>query len=137
MNISLVPPPCVFEVWEEVASMLEKSIEMSGGRWSLPDVHDAIMEERFHLWVAMEKNEVIAAATTSFTDYPRCRMLTGQFLGGTRLKGWMEKLDTMLEKWGRDHGCMGIELTGRNGWARALKAVNWSPKYTVMEKSYE
>jgi uncharacterized membrane protein len=137
MNVSLVPVPCVPEVWDAVAPMLLKSTEMSGGRWSLEDVHSAILNEKFHLWVAMEDNVVVAAATTSFTDYPQCRMLTGQFLGGSRLKGWMEKLDAILEKWGRQHGCKGIELTGRNGWARALKAVHWAPKYTVMEKSYE
>ena len=137
MRISLVPPQAAIELWGGVEPMLRKATLMSGGRWTTDDVLLSVQEERFHLWVAMEDNAVVAAATTSFTDYPQKRMLTGQFLGGKRIKEWVGLLDEMLEKWGRDNHCAGIELTGRNGWARALKALDWAPKFTVMEKRYE
>ena len=137
MKISLVPPQCVDDVWEIVEPFLRKSTNMSGGRWTTDDVLASVKTNHFHLWVAIDGNDIVAAATTSFTDYPQKRMLTGQFLGGTHLKEWVGLLDDMLRKWGHDQNCAGIELTGRNGWARALKALDWSPKFTVMEKSYE
>jgi len=137
MKISLVPPQCADDVWATVEPFLRKSTDMSGGRWTTDDVLVSIKAEVFHLWIAIDDNDIVAAATTSFTDYPQKRMLTGQFLGGGRLKEWVGLLDDMLRRWGRDHNCAGIELTGRNGWARALKVLDWSPKFTVMEKSYE
>ncbi len=137
MKISLVPSTHVDEVWETVEPFLFKATEMSDGRWTTNDVLAAAKDEHFHLWVAIEDGVIVAAATTSFTDYPGKRMLTGQFLGGKRLKDWVGLLDEMLRNWGIANQCAGIELTGRNGWARALKALDWSPKFTVMEKSYE
>jgi len=137
MKISLVPPERADDVWGTVEPFLKKATEMSGGRWTTTDVLEAIKGEHFHLWIAIENSDIVAAATTSFTEYPQKRMLTGQFLGGRRLKDWVGLLDEMLKKWGLANQCAGIELTGRNGWARALKALDWSPKFTVMEKSYE
>ena len=137
MKISLVPPERADDVWGTVEPFLKKATEMSGGRWTTHDVLESIKLGHFHLWVAIEDSDIVAAATTSFTEYPQKRMLTGQFLGGRRLTDWVGLLDKVLQKWGRDHNCSGIELTGRNGGARARKALDWSPKFTVMEKSYE
>ena len=49
---------------------------------------------------------------------------------------WVPALDNVLERWGRDHGCSGIELTGRKGWLRVLDKVGWSVTFYITEKDY-
>lgn len=136
MNISIVPPDRVAECWEEVAPLLQPAIDRSGGRFLIQDVYHLIRTGDNHLWVMFEDGIIVACCTTTFTQYPRKRMLTGQFLGGKKLSQWAYNLDIVLEKWGRDNGCDGIELTGRRGWVRVLDKLGWSLTYYITEKNY-
>jgi hypothetical protein len=117
--------------------LLKPAVEQSLGRFTLEDVYHLVVTQESHLWVVLDEDEIIATCTTTFTQYPRKRMLTGQFLGGTRLMEWMGDLDEMLQRWGMDHGCAGIELTGRRGWVRALRDIGWNATFFITEKGYE
>lgn len=137
MKVSIVPYDRVAECWDEVAPLLKPAVEQSLGRFTLEDVYHLVVTQESHLWVVLDEDEIIATCTTTFTQYPRKRMLTGQFLGGTRLREWVKDLDEMLQRWGRDHGCAGIELTGRRGWVRALRDIGWNATFFITEKGYE
>lgn len=125
--------------WEEISIHLVSPIQQSGGRFTLEDVFHSIAIGDYHLWVAIDEEiaEVVAVCVTGFTLYPRQRMLTCHFLGGSRMDEWLEEMDTILEKWGRQHGAKGIELTGRKGWGRALEPLGWKTTFFITEKSYE
>jgi len=125
--------------WEDISVHLVSPVEQSGGRFTLEDVFHSIAIGDYHLWVAIDEEiaEVVAVCVTGFTLYPRQRMLTCHFLGGSRMDEWLEEMDTILEKWGRQHGAKGIELTGRKGWGRALEPLGWKTTFFITEKSYE
>lgn len=143
MKISLVLPDDLKsfhdENWEEVSLHLQSPVEQSGGRYTLEDVFHCIYKGEYHLWIVFDSDKlnIIAAAVTGFTDYPRKRMLTGHFLGGSRMDEWVEEMDTIFERWARDHGAKGIELTGRKGWGKALDKLGWKKSFFVTEKNYE
>ena len=139
MKISIVPPEMLEGRWEEISIHLVSPIQQSGGRFTLEDVFHSIAIGDYHLWVAIDEEiaEVVAVCVTGFTLYPRQRMLTCHFLGGSRMDEWLEEMDTILEKWGRQHGAKGIELTGRKGWGRALEPLGWKTTFFITEKSYE
>tara|TARA_R110002072_G_scaffold59447_3_gene151311 strand:- start:77 stop:499 length:423 start_codon:yes stop_codon:yes gene_type:complete len=138
--ISLVLPDMLKsfydENWEEVSGHLQSPVEQSGGRYRLEDVFHSIYNGDYHLWIVLDE-KIVAAAVTGFTDYPRKRMLTCHFLGGSRMDEWVEDMDVIFEKWARDHGASGIELTGRKGWGRALDKLGWKQSFFVTEKNYE
>ena len=139
MKISIVPPVMLEGRWEDISVHLVSPVEQSGGRFTLEDVFHSIAIGDYHLWVAIDEEiaEVVAVCVTGFTLYPRQRMLTCHFLGGSRMDEWLEEMDTILEKWGRQHGAKGIELTGRKGWGRALEPLGWKTTFFITEKSYE
>jgi len=139
VKISIVPPEMLEGRWKEISIHLVSPVQQSGGRFTLEDVFHSIAIGDYHLWVAIDEEiaEVVAVCVTGFTLYPRQRMLTCHFLGGSRMDEWLEEMDTILEKWGRQHGAKGIELTGRKGWGRALEPLGWKTTFFITEKSYE
>jgi hypothetical protein len=139
VKISIVPPEMVEGKWEEISLHLVSPVQQSGGRFTLEDVFHNIATGNYHLWVAIDETipEVVAVCVTGFTPYPQKRMLTCHFLGGGRMDEWVEEMDQVLEKWGRQHGAEGIELTGRKGWGRALEPLGWQTTFFITEKSYE
>ena len=136
MRASLVPADLVGTCWDEVAPMLEKATDRSGGRYNIVDVYDKLTNDIAQLWVAMEENEIVAAFVTEITAYGQKKMLTVHFAGGSKMMEWLDEIDSIFRRWALDNGCSGVELTGRKGWVKALEGVGWKPSFVIVEKSY-
>lgn len=120
--VSLVPHWAVKQEWPKVAPMLKRATDMSEGRYELEDLEYKLLSGEFHLWVVMEPDlNIIAAITSTFTIYPQCKALAGQFLGGDRLGEWQDMFIDTFKSWGIENQCQIIEFTGRAGWKRALE----------------
>ncbi len=137
MKPSIVPADFVDTCWEEVAPMLEKATDRSGGRYNIEDVYEKIVNETAQLWVMLNGEKIVAAFVTEITTYGQKKMLTVHFAGGSRMKEWLQKIDEIFRDWAIDNQCSGIELTGRKGWVKALGSLGWEPSFVVVEKSYE
>jgi|TARA_Y100001951_G_C11162351_1_gene195484 hypothetical protein len=137
VKAALVPAGLVDTCWDEVAPMLERATDRSGGRYSIEDVYNKIVNEIAHLWVALEGKEIVAAFVTEITAYGQKKMLTVQFAGGSKMIEWVGEIDSIFRRWALDNGCSGVELTGRKGWVKALEGLGWKPSFVVVEKSYE
>ena len=138
MEASLVDPNYVSKVWEEVKPILEKSIDTAHGRYEMDDILREIVNFEQHLWVVFnEDSKIVAALTTRFVDYPKKRVLAGQFLGGEKIMRWRDSMLNLLENWAKDNNCGGLEMTGRNGFERVLGPFGWTPEYVVFEKMFE
>jgi hypothetical protein len=94
------------------------------------------------LWVLhlRESEELLAAATTCFTNYPDRRLLTISFLGAREDDSsrpiWYNDRDMIvstLTRWAAGNGCDGIEIIGRRGWAKALEPLGFKVSSTIME----
>ena len=85
MQAALVPADLVDTCWEEVAPMLERATDRSGGRYSIEDVYNKIINEVAQLWVAIEEKDIVAAFVTEITTYGQKRMLTVHFAGGSKM----------------------------------------------------
>lgn len=135
LDVSYVPPHLMDPVWPRAGALLMKGLEFAGGRYEIEDVYKEIIEYQQHLWIIFETHDrqIIAAATTRIMEYPRCRMLSGVFLGGERLKEWADMFLDVLEKFERDMGCSGLEFIGRAGWTRAL-AHRMKPTSVIYER---
>lgn len=135
LEVSLVPAPEIHRIWGYVAPMLERSTDLSEGRYDLVDLAKKLASGEFHLWIVFEKRGVIVAAITSaFTWYPQGKFLSGQFLGGERLSEWRDLFCDVFDRWGRDNGCKAVEMTGRAGWVRVLKDNGYREVYRVLQR---
>jgi hypothetical protein len=134
MKVSLIPIDHVHRVWSQVGPILKRAIETSNGRYTDHDVFNLCMQGRQQLWVMFEDDVIHAAATTSVTDYPQRRALTGVFVAGNRMKEWNEPFVDMLERFAKDVGCDLVEMTGRIGWTKFMKKFGWQQSAVVLEK---
>lgn len=137
MQVSLVPPDHVDLCWDVVSSHLGKSIGTAHGRYTMDDLFAEIKNFEQHLWIVFDGDPIIAALTTRFMQYPRKRMLAGQFLGGSKIMRWRDEMLITLEKWAKDNDCEGLEMTGRNGFEKVLGPHGWTPEYVVFEKMFK
>ncbi len=133
--ISLVPHTEIIRVWDNVSSMLKMATDRSQGRYRLKDLKEKLMSGEFQLWVVFEPGfKVVAAITSTFTVYPQCKALHGQFLGGERLDEWKDRFCDIFDRWGRDNGCQIAEFSGRAGWAKPLAANGYREVFRVYQR---
>tara|TARA_R100001129_G_C5223961_1_gene220510 strand:- start:5 stop:442 length:438 start_codon:yes stop_codon:yes gene_type:complete len=137
LQVSLVDPKYINRVWDEVEPILGKSIGSAHGRYEMKDIFKEIVNFQQHLWVVFDGRKIIAALTTSFTDYPKKKVLSGNFLGGERIMRWRDPMLKTLESWAKDNDCDGLEMTGRDGFEKVLGPYGWTPEYVVFEKMFE
>lgn len=134
LKISLVPLFAIEREWERVSDMLKRATDQSEGRYDIEDVRERLLSGEFQLWIIFDRQlQIVAAITSTFTHYPRCKSLSGQFLGGDRLDEWKDEFCEIFDNWGRDNGCKFSELSGRAGWSRVL-----SPNgYREVSRTYQ
>ena len=134
LRISIVPHDHVDVVWEQVAPLLKRATDRSGGRYAIGDVYSLIAEDRCHLWIGFAPGmKIVGAATSVFNVYPGGKWLTAQFLGSDDMSECFDFLE-VFERWAKDNDCVGIEFSGRSGWARVLKKHGYDEYHRFFQK---
>jgi len=121
MMVSLVPAEHAEAMWPKVRPHLMKAAEYTFGRYEPEDMLTGVVEYGDSLWIAFEEEDVKGAVVTTFSTYPRKRYVNMIFCGGEELNRWKGPMLDILQKWAFDHGCDGIECSGRLGWERIFK----------------
>ena len=132
IEVSSVPAAVLDVVWADVAPMIKKATDRSGGRYNLASVREGIESGVLGLWIAMDDAKPIAALTTRIEDFPTGkRCLAIDWIGGDRMKDWLPEAHDMLSDYARAHGCSYLQGYGRKGWLRALAKHGWEVDYTA------
>ena len=117
VKVVQIPVEHVDEVWPLAAPMLQKAIDR-GGEVPLNRMLASILKKERQLWfIWSEKLEGVLVTELYETAQGRVANLVS--LGGAGMKHWLHLIDT-IEKWARSQDCVGMEIIGRKGWARAL-----------------
>ena len=129
-KVILVTPENIPTIWDNVIPLLELS--QNGEReLSIDDFFESLMEERMHLWIALEGKELLACMITQFATPPQKRALRIIFLGGEGMDKWIDHMH-MVEDFALINGCTSLEVWGRKAWLRILK--DWECKYHIITK---
>jgi hypothetical protein len=135
-TVSIIPLQVIDVVEEDARRLLGPSIDRSDGRHSVDTVMVATKAGYYSLWLAFdEENTPVAALITSIEEYPLRTFLNLLFCSGEDLEEWHGDMLKVLEQYGLDHGCDGMELVGRPGWKAFLKDHGWNATYLVCERS--
>lgn len=122
MIVTLVPFEHIDRVWDGVKPWLEPAVQVTNGRFTTWDVYTLLQQQRLHLWIALDDDNVIhGIEVTQIIDYPSKRVLASLFTGGQRLRDWREPMMDILIRWARDNQCEAIEGHGRSGWIKMLE----------------
>lgn len=133
-TVSAVPPTEVKRVWSTVASLLAPAVDLSHGRMDMASLFAWLADQRYILWVAYPADKQIRAAfVTREARYPRRAMLTVDLCGGTEMHGWVSEADRVFRGYARAAGLDGVEMYGRAGWLKPLKALGWAGGVVLLE----
>ena len=136
MNITLVPSGHVVNVLPEVVPHLHRLAPRTNGRSTVDDILQGILSGANVLWLAFEEtenNKIYGVVITNVMTYPRLKTLNVFYCAGNKLRLWQTPMMDVLVRYAKDNGCCKIELTGRRGWLRSLKAWNVQEAYVVCE----
>lgn len=74
-----------------------------------------------------------SAIVTEFIDYPRHKALHFWLSGGD-MDELVERMQPIIEAWGRALGCTHSGVAGREGWKRVLNAKGYRERVTILTK---
>lgn len=119
-------------MWPLVGEFIEAAC-MKFGEPLTSDLRDDLDTGAALLWAAWDGEAFKAAATTMLVPQQTgdlvCHITT---CGGTDREQWID-LMAGIEDWARQEGCGAVRITGRKGWARALRG--YRPERVVLAKA--
>lgn len=133
MQISLVPPQMVEDLWPRIFPHLSNAAEYTFGRYEPEDIMDFVLTGHAHLWVVLDEENVKGLTITRFWQYPRKKCLDLVFLSGDDGFSWKDDMLKILQHWAYDNKCDVIEASGRPGLARAFRDDGYRPLWQVFE----
>ena len=118
----------------DIRKLLGKAIERHNRDVGIEDVISDLYAGRSVVWVVYIGDTLVAAITTSIVRHPRRKVLFIEFMGGSRMKEWMEYVLEMLAHVAKETGLEAIHADGRKGFERyCARQSAFKPKSTRYE----
>lgn len=107
--------------------LLESALERSGGTHTYEDVLDAIILGDMFFWPAQK-----SCMVTEIVQYPRLRALHVFLAAGdlNEIRG----MESSLISFAKSIKCSALSMSGRKGWTKALKEMDWNEAHTTLVK---
>jgi hypothetical protein len=131
VNISLVTPDTLPQVWAALLPEIQEAMKGMAGRIGEQAYYEAVRDGRMSMWVSHETNEVVAGGILSITEYPGEKVIFIELLAGRDLDRWLETVEPLLKQYKQQVGATTIEALCRPGLTRKLKG--WTVKAALME----
>lgn len=117
------------KLWKHGESFVKRALDHANGEMDHHCIRDFCERRQMQLWLIGYQGKVVAAATTEIVCYPMKKVVRVVTLAGKDMDLWAPKLDKMLEEWGLDLGCEGIECYVRAGMTKKLAGLGYNKKY--------
>ena len=117
-----------------VRKLLGKAVKRHERNVGMEDIISDLYAGRSALWLVYIGDTLVAAITTSIVRHPRRKVLFIEFVGGSRMKEWMEYVLNMLAHVAKETGLEAIEADGRKGFEWHCKRQN---AFKVVSTRYE
>lgn len=123
MSVEILPVAQhhVARIWPSVAKYVADSLEYANGVYLPEDIQGFCIEGKMQLWIATRGDRVLAALVTEIMDFPRMRIVSVPFIGGTDMRAWFRKALYTIEAWSKEMGCVGMQGGARRGWGKLAK----------------
>jgi hypothetical protein len=118
VTFGYVPPPFGIDLWNQLGELLDASVRRGGNDWT--DVAEALCEQRAQLWIEERDGQPIAAMITRL-DGDTFEV----WLAGGKVINAIPHLETAISA-AAETGASNGRITGRRGWARALRSYGWT-----------
>jgi hypothetical protein len=134
MSLKSVNSNNIYQIWDEVAPMLDKAMAHSGGEYKMEHLKLYLSEGRQNLLVVVDSDDkIIGALTVEMINFPDERVAFVTSVGGKMMTGpdnWAE-----FESWCRYNGATMIRGAAFESVARLWKKLfNVESRYIMVEK---
>ena len=85
------------------------------------------------MWLIHLEDTLVAAMTTVVVKHPQRKNLKIEFIGGKRMRQWMNEAIKLMKKLAIDAGLDAIEADGRKGFEKYVDASPFQSVYTHYE----
>jgi hypothetical protein len=130
-TITPVPIEYLPAAWADVETVLGPAVKTAAGRFGMDDLFLEIAGGTVALWLVLENMQVVAAFTTRVAQYPKCRTLIVDWVGGKKLFRWIDAAMSVIKEQARLNSCPRVEGYGRAAWTRALSRHGFAPEYVA------
>ena len=133
MSVYYVEPKYLHVVWNDVAPMLEKALEHSGGEYNLDQLKVFLVQGHQSLLIASTEKGITGAATIEFINYPNERVAFITAVGGKMIsnkENWEQ-----FAAWAKQQGATMFRGSAFESVARLWrKAFGFENRYVMVEK---
>lgn len=133
-TVQIVAPNNVYNVWADIESYLNASINVSGGDFTLDQLKLLLVRGEQTLLVSVnENNKINGAMTVEFINNPNARTMFITALGGHGIVN--EETFSQVETWARMQGATKAAAWAQETQARLYKIkANFNTVRMVVEK---
>ena len=133
-TVKVVAPNFIYDVWKDVESFLNASINVSGGDFTLDQLKLSLGRGEQTLLVSVnEQNVINGAMTVEFINRPNDRVMFITALGGHGIVN--DETFSQVETWAKSHGATKASAWAQEAQARLYKIKsNFNTVRYVVEK---
>lgn len=133
-TVKVVAPNFIYDVWNDVESYLNASINVSGGDFTLDQLKFSLGRGEQTLLVSVnEQNKINGAMTVEFTNRPNDRVMFITALGGNGIVN--DETFSQVESWAKSQGATKASAWAQEAQARLYKIkANFDTVRMVVEK---
>jgi len=107
--------------------LLEMALARAGGTHTYEDVLQSISVGDMFFWPASK-----SCMVTEIVQYPRLRALHVFLAAGDLVE--IKDMEASLISFAKSLKCSALSMSGRKGWTKALKEMNWEEAHTTLVK---
>ena len=148
MGLYFVPIESIPDVWDEVAPLVDKTIDRTNNYVNTSEYLNAIIEGTTNLCIGLDKKfsgdfkelnkgDIKMALLCDVVSYTRVKILHINIWvtkTGHDYDHWMKQFET-IENFGRDHGWSIVTALARKGLSKKLRSIsNWTEQSTLLTK---
>ena len=133
-TVKVVAPNFIYDVWKDVESFLNASINVSGGDFTLDQLKFSLGRGEQTLLVSVnEQNVINGAMTVEFNNRPNDRVMFITALGGNGIVN--DETFSQVESWAKSQGATKASAWAQEAQARLYKIKsNFNTVRYVVEK---
>ena len=122
-------------VWPSVEEHIAMACDKSNGEVSSEEIKDMAKKGHVLILTISEETNIVATVILETKQFLNGKkVLRVSAAGGTRMPEWVNQLDAALNDIAREQKCDEIYITGREGWVKALKKLNYDRIYTTLSR---
>jgi hypothetical protein len=134
VNVFCLGVDQIDSLWSEYGHHLERYEE--AGYDFAGHIRQDLRAATKQLWGIQDDGRVIGVVVTKIVDTPRGAVCEVHAACGTSagLSAAVDLLLPHVERWAKEHECVGMKIVGRNGWKRVLN--DYRQTGVVLEKGF-